>query len=200
MLTVIPATEQKEYTPAMPIYDVRSYDAEAPTGIHTFGGFLGELLISLHCLNENLTAKGENPSFEMTAESIMQFMKELLEDGYPQGICSLKLTSDLLTEPEKAEEPESRKLAIAAKRLADGHKISQYGTKFLLQTMPGNFISRDIMQDVMQAICMIHYHEPQEVQPVPAEDDESVAEEQRDKIIEQNEEIEKSNELYAKLK
>lgn len=47
---------------------------------------------------------------------------------------------------------------------------------------------------------MIHYHEPQEVQPVPAEDDESVTEEQRDRIIEQNEEIEKSNELFAKLK
>lgn len=35
---------------------------------------------------------------------------------------------------------------------------------------------------------------------VPAEDDEAVTEEQRDKIIESNEEIEKSNELFAKLK
>lgn len=47
---------------------------------------------------------------------------------------------------------------------------------------------------------MIHYHEPQEVTAVPAEDDEAVTEEQRDKIIEQNEEIEKSNEQMAKLK
>ena len=85
----------------MPIYDVRTYDSDAPVGIHTFGGFFGELLISLHCLNENLTAKGENPSFEMRAETIMQFMKELFEDGYPQGICTLKLTRDPLTEPEK---------------------------------------------------------------------------------------------------
>lgn len=35
---------------------------------------------------------------------------------------------------------------------------------------------------------------------MPAEDDESISEEQRDKIIEQNEEIEKSNELFSKLK
>ena len=66
--------------------------------------------------------------------------------------------------------------------------------------MPSSFISKEVKQDVLQAICMIHYHEPQELQPVPAEDDESVSEEQRDKIIEQNEETEKSNELYGKLK
>ena len=47
---------------------------------------------------------------------------------------------------------------------------------------------------------MIHYHEPQEVTAVPAADDESVTEEQREKSIEQNEEIEKSNEQMAKLK
>jgi len=88
----------------MPIYDVRDYDAEKPPGIHTFGGFVGELMISLHCLHENLTAKGENPSFDMKAESIMKFMEELLLEGYPAGICSLRLTADPLTEPERNEE------------------------------------------------------------------------------------------------
>ena len=105
MMSVVPTADQREYAPSMPIYDVRDYNAEVPTGIHTFGGFIGELIISLHCLNENLTGKGENPGFEMKAENIMKFMEELLQDGYPQGICTLRLTADPLTEPERNEEP-----------------------------------------------------------------------------------------------
>lgn len=144
MLSVVPSAEQKEYAPSMPIYDVRSYDAEAPAGIHTFGGFVGELIITLHCLNENLTSKGENPSFEMQAETIMKFMEDLLADGYPQGVCTLRLTADPLTEPERNDEPANRQAAIAAKRLSEGMKLAQYGTKFLLQGMPVNFVSKEI--------------------------------------------------------
>ena len=177
MLSVIPSADQKEYAPNMPIYDVRAYDADAPAGVHTFGGFIGELIITLHCLNENLTGKGENPSFEIRADTIMKFMEDLFADGYPHGICTLRLTADPLTEPEKNEEPANRQAAIAAKRLAEGLKLAQYGTKFLLQGMPSNFVAREIKQDVLQAICMIHYHEPQETVPMPAEDDESVTEE-----------------------
>lgn len=99
MITVVPQSEQKEYTVAMPIYDVRDYESEAP-GIYTFGGFIGELILSLSSLNEYLTTKGEMPSFEMPADSILKFIEELLVDGYPAGICTLKLTSDLLSEEE----------------------------------------------------------------------------------------------------
>ena len=52
---------------------------------------------------------------------------------------------------------------------------------------------------MLQAICLIHYHKPQEPVPMPENEDE-LTDEQRDKINEQNEEIEKSNELYTKLK
>lgn len=177
MMTVVPSADQKDYLPSMPIYDVREYDADAPAGIHTFGGFVGELIISLHCLNENLTAKGENPGFEMKAETIMKFMEELLVDGYPAGICAIRLTKDPLTEPEKAEEPVAKQAQIAAKRLCEGQNLASYGTKFLLGVAQKCGISKEIILDVLQAICMIHYHEPQEVQAVPAEDDESVTEE-----------------------
>ncbi len=55
MLTVVPASEQKEYTMAVPIYDVRTeFDAAAPAGIYTFGGFIGELMITLSALNEQM--------------------------------------------------------------------------------------------------------------------------------------------------
>lgn len=145
MMTVVPTTEQREYLPNMPIYDVREYDAEAAPGIHTFGGFVGELIISLHCLNENLTAKGENPTFEMNAESIMKFMEELLVDGYPAGICCLRLTDDPLTEQERTNEPVAKQARIAAKRLAEGNKIAGYGTKFLFGIAAKCGISSDIV-------------------------------------------------------
>lgn len=144
----------------MPIYDVRDYNAEAPPGIHTFGGFIGELMMSLQCLYDNLTAKGENPSFEMKPDSIMKFMEELLVDGYPAGICSLRVTGDPLTEPERNDEPVHKQANRAATRLSEGLKVAQYGTKFFFGVSPKCGFSKDIVQGVLQAICMIHYHEP----------------------------------------
>ena len=120
MLTIIPGAEQRDYQPSMPIYDVRDYDADAAPGIHTFGGFIGELMMSLQCLYDNLTTKGENPSFEMKADTIMKFMEELLVEGYPGGICSLRLTAEPLTENEINEEPVAKKAKLAANRLAEG--------------------------------------------------------------------------------
>ena len=132
MITVVPSSEQREYTVAMPVYDVRSYEADQPAGIYTFGGFVGELMITLSTLHENLTAKGENPGFEMKGDLIMKFLEELLIEGYPAGICFIKLSADPLTEAERADEPVLKQAEIAAKRLAGGQKLNQYGLKFLM--------------------------------------------------------------------
>jgi len=88
MITVVPTCEQKEYVVAMPVhdirsYDVRGYDPEAPTGIFTFGGFIGEVIIALAALNDSITSKGENAAFEMRSDTIMRFLEELLLEGYP---------------------------------------------------------------------------------------------------------------------
>ena len=58
MITVIPGAEQREYSVNTPIYDVREY-GDLPSGIYTLGGFIGELMISLHGLHEFLTTKGD---------------------------------------------------------------------------------------------------------------------------------------------
>jgi len=48
---IIPVVEQKDFAAATtPIYDVREYNLENPAGIYTFGGFIGELMMSLYCL------------------------------------------------------------------------------------------------------------------------------------------------------
>ena len=107
-MTVVPACEQKEYVVSMPVhdirgYDVRGYDPEAPSGIFTFGGFIGELIIALSALNDSIMAKGENVAFEMRSDTIMKFLEDLLLEGYPQGICFLHLTHDPLSEKERNE-------------------------------------------------------------------------------------------------
>lgn len=58
-----------------------------------------------------------------------------------------------------------------------------------------------MVKAVLQALCLIHYHKPQDLVPMPEEGEgEEVTDEQREKVNEQNEEIERSNETFAKLK
>lgn len=101
---VVPQSEQKEYTPAMPVYDIRDYKEERPAGIYTFGGFIGELVITLASLQEHLMMKNDG-NFEVRNDTVMKFLEDLLLDGYPQGVCFINLTADLLSDVEKNEEP-----------------------------------------------------------------------------------------------
>jgi len=68
MTTIVPSSEQREYSVSLPIYDIRGYMPETPSGIFTFGGFIGELIIALHCLNEYMSARVEYSGFEMKSE------------------------------------------------------------------------------------------------------------------------------------
>lgn len=82
-MTTVPSSEQKEYAHSMPVYDIRDYKEDKPAGIYTFGGFVGELIIALNSMQENLMLKGENAGFELRNDTVMKFMEELLLDGYP---------------------------------------------------------------------------------------------------------------------
>jgi len=68
MATIVPASEQKEYVVSLPIYDLRDYVPGTPPGIFTFGGFIGEFITALHCLNEYMNARVEYSGFEMKSE------------------------------------------------------------------------------------------------------------------------------------
>ena len=62
MLNAIPGAEQRDYAVSMPVFDVRDYKVDS-AGIYTFGGFIGELMLSLSQFNETLTTKMDLPAF-----------------------------------------------------------------------------------------------------------------------------------------
>lgn len=199
IISVVPQSEQKEYTPAMPVYDIRDYKEERPAGIYTFGGFIGELIISLAAMQEHLIMKADG-SFEIKYDTVMKFLEELLLDGYPQGVCFINLTQDLLSDVEKNEEPVEKQAMIAAKKLSEGVNIDGYGIKFMLDICSKIGIAENVLIAVLEAICAIHYHQPKDLIEMPAEEENEQNDEHREKLAEQNDEIEKSNELFSKLK
>ena len=157
MVQTIPGCEQKEYSHAMPVYDIRDYKEEKAAGIYTFGGFVGELIMALNSMQENLMQKGDAVGFEVTNDVVI----------------------------------------IAANKLIDGKNIDGYGLKFFLDQCRKINVAENVIQAIIEAICKINYHQPTELIPMP-DDDEN--EDARDKTNEQNDEIEKQNELYNKLK
>ena len=68
----------------MPIYDIREYKlaAEGGPGIFTFGGLLGEIMLTLSAFHETMITKMEMPSFEIRRDQILKFIEELLFDGF----------------------------------------------------------------------------------------------------------------------
>jgi hypothetical protein len=121
-LSEVLMSEQREYAVSVPIYDLRNFQAELPSGIYTFGGFVGELVMTLNALNEHMT-KGLGHTFDIKADTIMRFLEELLIDGYPQGICFIKVDADPLNDVEKNEESVTKQAELAANRLAKGEKV-----------------------------------------------------------------------------
>ena len=105
-------------------------------------------------------------------------------DGYPAGICSIKVTADPLSEDEQAELPFAKQVDLAAKRLQDGSKVWQYGLKFFLAIAKKVGINDSIVNDVLKAICQIHYHKPAELNEMPGDDVEGVTEEMRERLTE----------------
>ena len=146
----------------MPVYDVRDYTADAPSGIYTFGGFIGELMITLNTLQEYMNTKSDT-KIEMDEQSILNFIQELLVDGYPQGICTIRMDEDPLDAMEKADNAgNAQELATVAANhiLSSRKKVKQFGLNWLLSVVARLGISQDIVKDVLHAICKIHFYEP----------------------------------------
>ena len=92
MITVVPSSEQKEYAVNLPVYDVRDYtENAAAAGIFTIGGFIGELMISLDALKDYCNTKGDT-KIELDQDIMLKFFEQLLPDGYPQEICTIRMS------------------------------------------------------------------------------------------------------------
>jgi len=109
-LSVVPQSDQRDYTSASscPVYDVRDYKlaVENGPGIFTFGGLLGEIMISISAFHETMITKMELPSFEIRREQILKFLEDLLFDGFNPEVCYIRISDDMLTERERLEEDE----------------------------------------------------------------------------------------------
>jgi len=106
----------------------------------------------------------------------------------------------MLTERERLEEDDETQAAKAADRLSTGQNLSQFGLKFLLKSDHNKAgLNDDIVRYVFYALCKVNYYEAQEAITAP-EDGEEMTEEQKERFTEQNEEIERTNELFSKLK
>lgn len=90
----MPHAELREYTGAAscPIYDVRDHKlaVDAGPGIFTFGGLLGEIMISLSAFHETMITKMEMPSFEIRREQVLKFFEDLLFDGFSTESCFIR--------------------------------------------------------------------------------------------------------------
>jgi len=84
----------------MPIFDVRDYDQTVP-GVYLIGGFIGELIITLTCLQDYILANPQNQNFAFKQDELDQFLVDLLAfNDYPEEICYLPLVEDLGTDKE----------------------------------------------------------------------------------------------------
>ena len=106
-----------------------------------------------------MTTKADNPApFPIDAEGIVKLLEEMLPDGYPTELCVLRLTAEPLTEEERAEELPML-AEMAAKRLMQGQNIQSYGMKFLMEVAEDVGLNQDIVYEVLQGICRIHYYQ-----------------------------------------
>ena len=200
----MPAAEVRDFTGAAtcPIYDVRDYklSVEGGPGIFTFGGLIGEIMISLSAFHETMITRMEMPSFEIRRDQVLKFLEDLLFDGFSPEVCFIRITDDMLSQAEMDEEDEEAQATKAANQLATGQKLDQFGLQFLLNSdWHKAGLNDEIVRDVFYAVCRVNYYEPQEELVIP-EDGEEVTEEQKERLQEQNEEIAKTNELFSKLK
>lgn len=80
--------EVREYGADLPVYDIRSVtNKEAPLGMHTIGGYIGELIFSLSALQDFATANPITADFKFEQSEIEAFMLDYFgtEEFFPNA-------------------------------------------------------------------------------------------------------------------
>ena len=79
---------------SIPVYDIRDYIHEAPAGIYTYGGFLGEVILSLFCIQSHVLSKPENAGFKIDTDATEAFLRDLFVEGINPGIAYIKVSTE----------------------------------------------------------------------------------------------------------
>jgi len=197
---IVFAAPQVEYTPSLPVYDIREYSAEQEKGVYVVGGLVGEIIMTFSSLYDYVLANPSNNMFRFGDEAIETFITELLNDGFPEGAISLRLKEDL-TKNVKENDDVTEYGRQMSNWLIDSNMHSSYGLRFLLKLKRDLLISDDAIVEVFAAIAKIVFRKPIEIADLPEAEEgqtEEDAAEKRDVIMAKNEEILKANEALAK--
>lgn len=94
MRDLVNPAQQVEYTPSLPIYDIREYVPSNHSGVYVVGGFLGELILALSSLYDVVQLNPSLATWKLGTEDLQQLLSEILEE-YPEGIINLYFKDDL---------------------------------------------------------------------------------------------------------
>ena len=103
-----------EWKPAIPILDVRQYvqeppyesnasgasGAKSPHGppgcVYLLGGMVGEMIVTLNCLQEVIRARPDQGAFSFTQQDLENFFMQVFapDQGYPAGAVTLEFLSN----------------------------------------------------------------------------------------------------------
>ena len=103
-----------EWKPQIPILDVRQYNADVPydtniSGIsgkspshgvpgvvYLLGGMVGEIIVSLNCLQDVIRARPDQGSFSFTQQDLENFFTQVFapDQGFPAGTVCLEFLSN----------------------------------------------------------------------------------------------------------
>ena len=134
-----------EWKPNIPILDVRHYVSEVPyetnisgasakspshgpSGcVYLLGGMIGEIIVTLNCLQEVIRAKPDQGSFAFTQQDLENFFMQVFapDQGYPAGTVTLEFMSNpelvKVEKDERAEEdPENPAAQAEAAEAEEG--------------------------------------------------------------------------------
>lgn len=183
---LIQRAEMKEYNPSMKIYDVRDNVASSD-GVIIIGGFVGELLITLTCLLDYILASPANQNFVFSSDMIQQYLLDILaadDSNYPVNTCVV----DIIRPLEELMPGRDLDASTTAMIIREPSNLSSFGLASILELHKDLVLSADVIDSVFEVIAKYAIAKPavhHEMKEFP----EDASQEQKDAIIQTNQEL-----------
>lgn len=192
---ILAATQKADYSPAVPVYDIRCYQADAPAGIHVLGGFTTELILVFSQIYDWLHSNPAMADFKFGVEAVEKLLTEMIiGNEFPDGTCVIGTKSDIKATCNTSEDPDVC-LANAIAYLGEAKNIHSFGLNFFMQNSKDFMINKVAIQEIFGAISKIGLQESAKEVEV-AEDADDAAKEAANT---ENEAIKTKNEALTKV-